>query len=1810
VGIALVLEQFPLASISRADDPPRTFTDDSSMHSTQILQLNPTVDANGSCTQGFASGYAPNTPSAPQSGGFNQTPKLEHRVVTTPLAAFAGRQVQIRFNFATGDALYNKFEGWYVDNIKVTNTAGDVTTTTFEDHVDGGANNGWTTIGDNGTDKPGWHITTRRSSQFGGYSWWYGREGAGNYQGVPTASDCADTANSGALTSPAITLGSNPTLEFDTLWQIESVDAQAFDLMRVFVEDLGVPPANVSVTKAASADSVGAGTPLTYMIQVSNNPIPSDTQNPAPAVVLNDSLPAGTTLVSATPTQGSCSVGAEAVTFTCSLGPLPAPTAGPTTATIVAVIVPTTAGTIKNTASVSSGAPDPDPSDNTASVETQVTAPPLANINGSCPHDTWLSADTLTTSPASIHLACTDYWWKISAGAQQRLSLHLSGASSKLRIAVFRDLAAIAQEWRDKANGGTLSPQQLNANLSGLAGSPWDAGPWDAGPWDAGPWDAGPWDAGPWDAGPWDAGPWDAGPWDAGPWDAGPWDAGSSDAATYAIAQIIGLMAVSSNGEIVGNTWNNAGDFYVRVWNESATPAAEDVAVSATFTDTCSPSPNPLVKSAPTVAASTPRTLILTNTARIKKDDGSALSDDEVGQLLAQLAVYATRPEVAPAVVVDLKNVNGMAANYSQWDSNTNPSCIQAANIVADAIHDVVAAYRSPNLEYIQIVGGDQAVPYIRMIDSAEIYGEENYNPPVVDASASRPPFGLNYLLSQDYYASFSPIAKANHVFYPPDVGIARLVESYEDILFALGTYRSVNGVLPNSYVDSGTTKPTSAFVAGHTFLSDLATFQASELGSSGLPTQTLISTTPSCAAPATCWSRTDFLGKFVPGTRYGFLGIHSHFAANAMLAADGKAIVGSTEFAPLLAAQLPGAFVMSNGCHAGYNIIRGDAPVGTQDKDFPQVVLRNGGGGLLASTTYAYGDTDFLGYTEDLIAKTTHNLRYPGRSGDNAVVVSKAVTTAKRDHINEIVAVTGVDEKAVASLAQYGLVTYAINFPSGRLPAPTAGAGLTPGAVSGGLATATLSPSYNLNLRTVPISGAPAPATYYSLDDPTTQTVEESVALLPSRPVLPLYRRNIASTPPNTSGLHATGAVLRSANYTDETGQRVLFAQALTEQLNLQPYAPTIGFEPTVPYGLNQRLGETFDFTPVQLQCGVTTDLCTRRKYTGGTFTIYYSNKTGLDALRGPLTLPAISAVATGPNSFRATVRVGGTDNVTDLLITYTATGGSSYGQWRSRSLFATSAPDACDLSTEIDLVTPATVGGGFLKEFTCDINLPSDVDPLSVRFFVQAVSGGGFVTVRTGERGFAPSPTLALIGTRLAFDSSSPTMATYDSRRRFTVTLTDAFGSPLSGRDISISLGGVTAIATSGLDGTASTILPIAVEPRGSLGYDVSARFDGDPGHDGSTAVRSIVVGPAPTEFVPLASGSVSPPAAVTFARLQASIVDDAVAGGMRKKPMNEVPVFINNTVGPQRSTRTNASGEVIIEPNVQDLAAGTITLMFAGTMRYATSSSVFSITCVSCALNTAPTVTVSAPAAPLLINTTVVASGTFADPDANDLHVAQLQWGDGALTAGSLNETTKTYTGTHVYTSPGVYEVRGIVTDRLGASGNAAFDFVAVFDPNAGYVSGGVGSITSPLGSCRDPLCVNAAGTGNFGYVVGYKPKSNVVIGVTAYLCTACKLKFISTALDPGSLVVSGGQIQYTGSGRINGSGNYGFKVIATDGQFNGANKPDKFRIIIWKKNADGSRGATIYDSGYGTAETLGSGTSINSPGQIIVLKLSNS
>jgi uncharacterized repeat protein (TIGR01451 family) len=127
--------------------------------------------------------------------------------------------------------------------------------------------------------------------------------------------------------------------------------------------------ADLGITKAGTPDPVVAGTNETYTLTASNTG-PSTATN----ILVTDNLPAGVTIVSVTPSTGSCQAGTPGDPLhptTCNLGSLASGAPSPTV-TIVVSVLPQVTGSLHNDASISSDTFDANTSNNLAHTDTTV----------------------------------------------------------------------------------------------------------------------------------------------------------------------------------------------------------------------------------------------------------------------------------------------------------------------------------------------------------------------------------------------------------------------------------------------------------------------------------------------------------------------------------------------------------------------------------------------------------------------------------------------------------------------------------------------------------------------------------------------------------------------------------------------------------------------------------------------------------------------------------------------------------------------------------------------------------------------------------------------------------------------------------------------------------------------------------------------------------------------------------------------------------------------------------------------------------------------------------------------------------------------------------------------------------------------------------------------------------------------------------------------------------------------------------------------------------------------------------------------
>ncbi|MFN2120840.1 MAG: PKD domain-containing protein [Anaerolineales bacterium] len=214
------------------------------------------------------------------------------------------------------------------------------------------------------------------------------------------------------------------------------------------------------------------------------------------------------------------------------------------------------------------------------------------------------------------------------------------------------------------------------------------------------------------------------------------------------------------------------------------------------------------------------------------------------------------------------------------------------------------------------------------------------------------------------------------------------------------------------------------------------------------------------------------------------------------------------------------------------------------------------------------------------------------------------------------------------------------------------------------------------------------------------------------------------------------------------------------------------------------------------------------------------------------------------------------------------------------------------------------------------------------------------------------------------------------------------------------------------------------------------------------------------------------------------------------------------------------------------------------------------------------------IAAPLDPIPVNTAISASAPFSDPDVADTHTALWDWGDGSTSPGVVSEANGAGSagGDHTYAAAGIYPLTLTISDDTEASASTTFQYLVVYDPSAGFVTGG-GWIDSPAGAYKpDPAL---SGKATFGFVSKYQKGATVPTGKTEFQFHAASLDFKSSSYEWLVVNQGGTNAQFKGSGTIDGTGSYKFMLWAGDGA------PDSFRIKIWEE--PGGVEAVVYDNG---------------------------
>ena len=418
-------------------------------------------------------------------------------------------------------------------------------------------------------------------------------------------------------------------------------------------------------------------------------------------------------------------------------------------------------------------------------------------------------------------------------------------------------------------------------------------------------------------------------------------------------------------------------------------------------------------------------TLYVTNAARLDREAGVNGTTNGSAEVLT--AIAAT------------DDVNGVDAGLllldglTEWNQYNAGGCDpDIRNVLAKAIGDAIdgangAGGANGNIENIVFVGGDGVVPMAAVPDLAEYSNESTFALSVLDSSAAGTPIAgalaSGFFLSDDPYATDAGISilGGDHELYVPDRNVGRVVETADEIVAQLENFVTYDGKVDPRTFD--------AAVTGYDFLNDGAQAVIAELGTEFAIDEPLL---------GDGWDRENYLDLFRDGTDYRVFSPNAHYDFEALLPAlpdslevyDDSDLVGTSDFVAgsPTGAQVPlRALGFTVGCHAGLNV--SDVQVGPT-LDWAQLYSQNQTQ-WVAHTTYGYGDTEIVAYSERLATLFAGNVAaMTGTDPGAPTSLGAAVRDAKQRYLASTLVISPYDEKILQSWTYYGLPMYSIGEP------------------------------------------------------------------------------------------------------------------------------------------------------------------------------------------------------------------------------------------------------------------------------------------------------------------------------------------------------------------------------------------------------------------------------------------------------------------------------------------------------------------------------------------------------------------------------------------------------------------------------------------------------------------------------------------------------------------------------------------------------------------------------------------------------------
>ncbi len=480
------------------------------------------------------------------------------------------------------------------------------------------------------------------------------------------------------------------------------------------------------------------------------------------------------------------------------------------------------------------------------------------------------------------------------------------------------------------------------------------------------------------------------------------------------------------------------------------------------------------------------------------------------------------------------------AADYTAWDAS--PCSVQAANKV---VSDIGATVRSleatyPTVSNIVVVGADDQVPMARVPDTTISDNESDYAastlPGINDQLSSA--LSQGYFLSDDPYASPSPLGVGGQTLYTPSLAIGRLVETPKQIDNALARFQSSDGLL----------NATSGLSTGYDFLTQGANAVAASLsGPLGAASVTkLISNS---------WTKSDLLNAIdggsptTPATAPTVDSVNAHFDFGRALSAAGNPHGFNSEI--LSTTDVRNAdpnneisqqrLLFSLGCHSGLHIPTNEiSNVVNGGVDSWASTFADEGAIWVGNTGYGYANDQYISYSGKLMGLLAQSL-------NGSVSIGDALSQAKQLYAAQTGVLDPFDLKANMESTYYGMPNYTLSglaHPSANssAAAPQLTLGNDPAT---GLQTASISLNQTIgpNPNQLGTVTPPEGGTYYEVNNSTLE--QTSVGF----PIEPLSSIDVTIPGANGAlGSVAHGALITGLTSTDSGNFTPSIAQASSD--------------------------------------------------------------------------------------------------------------------------------------------------------------------------------------------------------------------------------------------------------------------------------------------------------------------------------------------------------------------------------------------------------------------------------------------------------------------------------------------------------------------------------------------------------------------------------------------------------------------------------------------------------------------------------------